>query len=234
MIIAAVVLLLVTALTTPIWSLATRKRRREAPEAVVRRLDVIGAVVLLVPAAVAAALAAAAGPATGFLASAVPVVAALAAAAGPATGFLASAVPVVAALAAVTGGGPVVRTVLVAGGVGVRPDTGSDAPGAPDHEPGNDADTPDSTENPGPGPAGTGEGGPLRGGRVIGYLERLAVVTTLMAGWPEGLAIILAVKSLARYPELRAPHAAEQFIMGTFASVMWAVGMAGIEHLLTH
>ncbi len=213
MIIAAVVLLLVTALTTPIWSLATRKRRREAPEAVVRRLDVIGAVVLLVPAAVAAALAAAAGPATGFLAS---------------------AVPVVAALAAVTGGGPVVRTVLVAGGVGVRPDTGSDAPGAPDHEPGNDADTPDSTENPGPGPAGTGEGGPLRGGRVIGYLERLAVVTTLMAGWPEGLAIILAVKSLARYPELRAPHAAEQFIMGTFASVMWAVGMAGIEHLLTH
>ncbi len=213
MIIAAVVLLLVTALTTPIWSLATRKRRREAPEAVVRRLDVIGAVVLLVPAAVAAALAAAAGPATGFLAS---------------------AVPVVAALAAVTGGGPVVRTVLVAGGVGVRPDTGSDAPGAPDHEPGNDADTPDSTENPGPGPAGTGEAGPLRGGRVIGYLERLAVVTTLMAGWPEGLAIILAVKSLARYPELRAPHAAEQFIMGTFASVMWAVGMAGIEHLLTH
>ncbi|AFR48969.1 hypothetical protein [Gordonia sp. KTR9] len=213
MIIAAVVLLLVTALTTPIWSLATRKRRREAPEAVVRRLDVIGAVVLLMPAAVAAVLAAAAGPATGFLAS---------------------AVPVLAALAAVTGGGPVVRTVLVAGGVGVRPDTGSDAPGAPDHEPGNDADTPDSTENPGPGPAGAGEAGPLRGGRVIGYLERLAVVTTLMAGWPEGLAIILAVKSLARYPELRAPHAAEQFIMGTFASVMWAVGMAGVEHLLTH
>ncbi|MEY1675573.1 MULTISPECIES: hypothetical protein [Gordonia] len=211
---AAIVLLLLTALTTPIWALATRTRRGRAPVAVVRRLDVIGAVVLLLLASIAAVLAAAAGPATGFLAS---------------------AVPVVAALAAVTGGGPVVRTVLVAGGVGARTGRGPDAPDSPDHEPGGDAESPDAPEHPAPdadGPAGATDGGPLRGGRVIGYLERLAVVTTLMAGWPEGLAIILAVKSLARYPELRAPHAAEQFIMGTFASVMWAVGMAGIEHLV--
>ena len=77
-------------------------------------------------------------------------------------------------------------------------------------------------------PADPAEAGPLRGGRVIGYLERLAVVTTLMAGWPEGLAIILAVKSLARYPELRHPGAAEQFIIGTFVSVLWAVACAGV------
>lgn len=205
---AAIILLLLTALTTPIWALATRHRRRQAPVAVARRLDVIGAVVLLALAAVAAVLAAVAGPATGFLAS---------------------AVPVVAALAAVTGGGPVVRTVLVAGGVGVRTGRGPDTPGN-DEQPGNDAETPDAPEHPAPDSAA--DAGPLRGGRVIGYLERLAVVTTLMAGWPEGLAIILAVKSLARYPELRAPHAAEQFIMGTFASVMWAVGMAGVEHLV--
>ncbi|MFW0794686.1 hypothetical protein AAFP30_12815 [Gordonia sp. CPCC 205515] len=76
--------------------------------------------------------------------------------------------------------------------------------------------------------------GPLRGGRVIGYLERAAVAGTLLAGWPEGLAVILAVKSLARYPELRAPQASEQFIMGTFASVLWAAGMSGVGYLLLH
>lgn len=76
--------------------------------------------------------------------------------------------------------------------------------------------------------------GPLRGGRVIGYLERAAVAATLLAGWPEGLAVILAVKSLARYPELRAPQASEQFIMGTFASVLWAAGMSGVGYLILH
>ncbi|MCT1352147.1 hypothetical protein [Gordonia sp. p3-SID1431] len=205
---AAITLLLLTALATPTWVLATRKKRNHAPVSVVRRLDVIGAVVLLVLAGVTAVLAAVAAPASGFLAS---------------------AVPVVAALAAVTGGGPVVRTVLVAGGVGQRTGPGPDPEGSPDDGTGDDTDTPDS---PAPAPTDPAEAGPLRGGRVIGYLERLAVVTTLMAGWPEGLAIILAVKSLARYPELRAPHAAEQFIMGTFASVLWAVGMAGVEHLI--
>ncbi|MCD2144449.1 hypothetical protein [Gordonia paraffinivorans] len=144
------------------------------------------------------------------LASATAIVAT---AAGPATGFWAHAAPVIAAAAAVTGGGPIVRAVLALGGV--RP-----APAADDSA---DED-----------PQSTTEVGPLRGGRVIGYLERLAVVSTLMAGWPEGLAIILAVKGLARYPELRAPQASEQFIMGTFVSVLWAIGMAGIEHLLTN
>ncbi|MCZ4536088.1 hypothetical protein O4159_11570 [Gordonia terrae] len=205
---AAITLLLLTALATPTWALATREKRNHAPVSVVRRLDVIGAVVLLVLAGVTAVLAAVATPAGGFLAS---------------------AVPVVAALAAVTGGGPVVRTVLVAGGVGQHPGPGPDPEGSPDDGSGDDTHAPDS---PTPAPTDPAEAGPLRGGRVIGYLERLAVVTTLMAGWPEGLAIILAVKSLARYPELRAPHAAEQFIMGTFASVMWAVGMAGVEHLI--
>ncbi len=63
------------------------------------------------------------------------------------------------------------------------------------------------------------DAGPLRGGRVIGILERLAVAASILATWPEGIAIVLAVKGLARYPELREPHASEQFIMGTFVSV---------------
>ncbi|MDS1113721.1 hypothetical protein RD149_08065 [Gordonia westfalica] len=151
----------------------------------------------------------------------------VAATAGPATGFPAAAATVIAAVAAVTGGGPVVRAVLQLGGVRAAPTPPPDPENAPAPE------NPDPTGNQGPEPTDPTEVGPLRGGRVIGYLERLAVVTTLMAGWPEGLAIILAVKSLARYPELRAPQASEQFIMGTFASVLWAIGLAGIAHLIT-
>ncbi|MDQ3717475.1 MAG: hypothetical protein M3381_15930 [Actinomycetota bacterium] len=68
----------------------------------------------------------------------------------------------------------------------------------------------------------------LRGGAWIGTLERLAVSTALIAGWPEGIAVALAVKGLARYPELRSPGAgaSERFIIGTFTSVLWAAACA--------
>lgn len=69
----------------------------------------------------------------------------------------------------------------------------------------------------------------LRGGRWIGRLERLAVFASLLAGFPEGVAIVLAVKSLARYPELRATSSeiAEKFIIGTLTSVLYSAGLAG-------
>ena len=69
----------------------------------------------------------------------------------------------------------------------------------------------------------------LRGGAWIGALERLAVVGTLVAGWPEGMAVVLAIKALGRYPELRAgnrPNVAEGFIIGTLVSILWAVACA--------
>lgn len=106
-------------------------------------------------------------------------------------------------LAAVTGGGP---AVLVAFRIAQR--------------------QPDSGPTPTPPP------GPLRGGRVIGALERGAVAVSILAGWPEGIAIIMAVKGLARYPELREPHASEQFIIGTATSVLWAVAVCGVGHAL--
>jgi hypothetical protein len=87
-------------------------------------------------------------------------------------------------------------------------------------------------------PAATGvAGGPqdpeiLRGGVWIGLLERVAVAGTLLAGWPEGLAVVLAIKGLGRFSELRAPAAAERFILGTFASALWAVGCVGVAVLL--
>ncbi|PZF83928.1 hypothetical protein [Jiangella anatolica] len=68
----------------------------------------------------------------------------------------------------------------------------------------------------------------LRGGTSIGALERIAVAVTLLAGWPEGLALVLGVKGLGRYPELRRPAAAERFIIGTLASVLWAVAAFGV------
>lgn len=68
----------------------------------------------------------------------------------------------------------------------------------------------------------------LRGGTSIGILERIGVALTLLAGWPEGLALVLGVKGLGRYPELRRPAAAERFIIGTLASVLWAVATVGV------
>lgn len=71
----------------------------------------------------------------------------------------------------------------------------------------------------------------LRGGFWIGLLERLAIFATIMAGFGQGLIVILGVKSLARYPELRAEDrrgAAERFIIGTFASSLVAAAGAGL------
>lgn len=72
------------------------------------------------------------------------------------------------------------------------------------------------------------EGEVLRGGAWIGALERAGIYATLVAGWPEGVAIVLAVKGVGRYNELGAPGAAERFIIGTFASVLWAAACAGL------
>jgi hypothetical protein len=66
----------------------------------------------------------------------------------------------------------------------------------------------------------------LRGGTWIGLLERLSVTGTVLAGHPEGVAIVVAVKGLGRYPELREhPVASERFVVGTLASLVWAVAL---------
>jgi len=77
-------------------------------------------------------------------------------------------------------------------------------------------------------------GAVLRGGAWIGALERLGVYVALVAGWAPGLAVVLAVKGLGRYPELRNQEdtaVAERFIIGTFTSVLWAVACAGVAVL---
>jgi hypothetical protein len=71
----------------------------------------------------------------------------------------------------------------------------------------------------------------LRGGLTIGILERVATAGTIIAGFPEGLAIVVAVKGVGRFTELEAPEARERFIIGTFASLIWACAAALVVHL---
>jgi len=137
------------------------------------------------------------------LAGLVAVAGVLAWAVGAVDDGLEEAAALTAVLAAVAGGGPVATAVL----------------GAAD-----------------PAAAGV-SGGPqdpeiLRGGAWIGVLERAAVAATLLAGSAEGLVVVLAVKGLGRYAELRAPAAAERFIIGTLASALWAAGCVGVAVLL--
>ncbi|GIG24232.1 hypothetical protein [Cellulomonas denverensis] len=111
----------------------------------------------------------------------------------------------------------------------VAPPAGPKA--APEVDPGADPEA-----GPGAGPAT--RGGPdgaaararLRGGTWIGVLERLAVTGTLLAGEPGGVAVVVAIKGLGRYPELRSgsdPGVSERFVIGTLASLVWA-GALGV------
>lgn len=70
----------------------------------------------------------------------------------------------------------------------------------------------------------------LRGGEWIGLLERAAVFICILVGSASGLGIILAIKGLGRYAELRTPNLAkgERFIIGTLLSWLWAGACAGL------
>ncbi|MET0853784.1 MAG: hypothetical protein ABWY30_04090 [Microterricola sp.] len=71
----------------------------------------------------------------------------------------------------------------------------------------------------------------LRGGAAIGVLERLCVVLGIVAGFPEALAIVVAIKGLGRFTELAAAEARERFIIGTLASLLWASACAVLVRL---
>jgi hypothetical protein len=118
--------------------------------------------------------------------------------AGPAAAGILRGTTILGALAAVAGGGPVATAVLRA----ADPTSAATAGGPGDPE-------------------------VLRGGAWVGVLERAAVAASLLTGWPEGLAVLIAIKGLGRYAELKAPAAAERFIIGTLASVLWAAGCVG-------
>ena len=67
----------------------------------------------------------------------------------------------------------------------------------------------------------------LRGGAIIGVLERLAVCLAILTGQPVAIAYVVAIKGLGRFAELKeTPVAAERFIIGTLTSMLWAAGVA--------
>lgn len=72
----------------------------------------------------------------------------------------------------------------------------------------------------------------LRGGLTIGVLERLATAGAIVAGYPEALAIVVAIKGVGRFTELDAAEARERFIIGTFASLIWAAAAGLVAHLV--
>jgi hypothetical protein len=131
---------------------------------------------------------------------------------------------------AVAGGGPLAVAVL---GVADRqPALERVGAAVGSAETGGSGETGDSGETddfPPPGESELREDGEvLRGGAWIGSLERLGIFASLVAGWPGGVALVLAVKGVGRYQELGQTGAAERFIIGTFASVLWASACAGV------
>ncbi|MFJ6279347.1 hypothetical protein [Arthrobacter subterraneus] len=77
--------------------------------------------------------------------------------------------------------------------------------------------------------AATDTPGVLRGGLVIGILERTAVALAILLNEPVAIAYVVAIKGLGRYAELKeTPAAAERFIIGTLTSLLWACAVAGL------
>lgn len=105
------------------------------------------------------------------------------------------------------------------------PPTGASAPGAAD--PAGTGQQAGAAPSPAdPGPTGPTAVAALRGGTWIGILERLAVTGLILVGYPGGIAILVAIKGLGRYPELKDnPGASERFVVGTLASIVWAAGL---------
>ncbi|MFF8768339.1 hypothetical protein ACF07Q_27820 [Nocardiopsis dassonvillei] len=58
-------------------------------------------------------------------------------------------------------------------------------------------------------------------GAVIGWLERSLIFIFVIIGRPEGLAVVIAVKALARFPDLKEHQKgfAEYFMIGTLCSL---------------
>lgn len=73
----------------------------------------------------------------------------------------------------------------------------------------------------------------LRGGAIIGVLERLGVAVAILTGQSVAIAYIVAIKGLGRFAELKeTPVAAERFIIGTLTSLLWAAGTTALVVVL--
>jgi hypothetical protein len=113
-------------------------------------------------------------------------------------------------------------------------DSASDVSADPAVAPGRESPAPAPGAAHVPVSGNLGEGaGVLRGGLVIGLLERAAVVVAVLTDQPVAIAYVVAIKGLGRYPELKdTPAASERFIIGTLASLLWAAVIAVLAKVL--
>lgn len=63
----------------------------------------------------------------------------------------------------------------------------------------------------------------LRAGRLIGSLERTLIMIGIITTRWEVIAGVVALKSVGRYRELEQQIQAEYFLIGSLASILWAV-----------
>lgn len=77
-------------------------------------------------------------------------------------------------------------------------------------------------------PPEEGEKISLKAGRTIGVLERTLIFVGLVASSWEILAAVVALKTVARYSKLDEQNNAEYFLVGSLASILWAVALTGL------
>lgn len=63
----------------------------------------------------------------------------------------------------------------------------------------------------------------IRAGRYIGFLERLLISFGIIVKSWEIIAAVVALKTVARYKELDVQIKAEYFLIGSLASIVWAI-----------
>lgn len=68
----------------------------------------------------------------------------------------------------------------------------------------------------------------LRGGTIIGYVERLVLIAAVVLGRFEIVVVLIAIKGLGRFSELDSPETRERFIIGTLVSLVWAGACAAL------
>ncbi len=71
--------------------------------------------------------------------------------------------------------------------------------------------------------------GLFQAGRWIGYLERLMILTMILAGAYNGVGFVFAGKAIARF---QSHEQTEYYLLGTFASFAWAVFWGTIGNIL--
>jgi hypothetical protein len=83
--------------------------------------------------------------------------------------------------------------------------------------------TPQTSSQPGQPPAPPPPS--PQAGRIIGSLERTIVMIGLVAGSWEIMVAVIALKTVARFKDLDERIEAEYFLVGSLASIFWAIAV---------